>query len=224
MMAMSDTQSLVAQKRDALKFGIIAFGDQVQEALLRSLEALRRGDLDLARTIVAADAAINHERRLLEQQALVVVAAYRPAGSDLRLIGASLEMIAEMERIADYGADVARTLLRCDLRSLPDDLLVRCSGLGEAAVEMFDAAMSAYADGAGEATARAVAARDDAVDSAERLLIAEIMDWIRSRPRDVQAGVSLLSIAHNYERVADRATNIAERVIYVATGVTPDLD
>jgi phosphate transport system protein len=90
--------------------------------------------------------------------------------------------------------------------------------------EMFDAAMSAYADGADEATARAVAARDDAVDSAERLLIEEIMDWIRSRPQDVQAGVSLLSIAHNYERVADRATNIAERVIYVATGVTPDLD
>jgi phosphate transport system protein len=223
-MTMSDTRLLVTRKREALKAGIIALGDQVGEALRKSLDALRRGDLDLARTIVSADADINHERRVLEQQALIVLAAYRPAGSDLRLVGASLEMISEMERIADYAADVARALLRRDPSSLPRGPLERCVRLGEAATAMFSSAMSAYADGADASRARAAADGDDAVDSAEQAVITEIMDWIRERPEDVRVGVSLLSIAHNYERVADRATNIAERVVYIATGETPDLD
>ncbi|HSO81449.1 phosphate signaling complex protein PhoU [Thiocapsa sp.] len=221
---MSDSNLLLDKKRETLKADILALGEQVREALQRSLEVLRRHDLDVARTIVAGDAEINHERRALEQQALVVLAAYRPAGSDLRLIGASLEMISEMERIADYAADIARILMRCEPRSLPAGPVARCADLGDAAIAMFVAAMSAYARDADEAMARAAAGRDAEVDSAERVLIEEIIAWIRSNPEDARVGVSLLSIAHNYERVADRATNLAERVVYIATGQTPDLD
>ncbi|NCC29331.1 MAG: phosphate signaling complex protein PhoU [Gammaproteobacteria bacterium] len=221
---MSDSNLLLDKKREALKADIIALGEQVREALQRSLEVLRRHDRDLARTVVSGDAEINHARRALEQQALVVLAAYRPAGSDLRLIGASLEMISEMERIADYSADVARILLRCDPGSLPAAPAAHCADLGDAATAMFVAAMSAYARDADEAMARAAAGRDDAIDSAERVLIEEILAWIRAKPEDARVGVSLLSIAHNYERVADRATNLAERVVYIATGHTPDLD
>jgi phosphate transport system protein len=221
---MSNSNLLLDQKREALKANILALGEDVREALERSLDVLRRHDLDLARTIVLGDAEINHERRALEQQALVVLAAYRPAASDLRLIGASLEMISEMERIADYAADIARILMRCEPRSLPAGPVARCADLGDAATEMFVAAMSAYALDADEATARAAAAGDSAIDSAERVLIDEILSWIRANPEDARVGVSLLSIAHNYERVADRATNLAERVVYIATGHTPDLD
>ncbi|RKT46704.1 phosphate signaling complex protein PhoU [Thiocapsa rosea] len=221
---MSNSNLLLDKKREALKAGILSLGEQVREALERSLDVLRRHDLDLARTIVSGDAEINHERRALEQQALVVLAAYRPAGSDLRVIGASLEMISEMERIADYAADIARILMRCEARSLPEGAVARCVDLGDAATAMFVAAMTAYARDADEAMARAAAGRDTEVDNAERVLIEEILDWIRSNPDDAQVGVSLLSIAHNYERVADRATNLAERVVYIATGQTPDLD
>ncbi|NCC30293.1 MAG: phosphate signaling complex protein PhoU [Gammaproteobacteria bacterium] len=221
---MSNLNLLLDKKREALKAGILSLGEQVREALERSLDLMRRHDLDLARTIVSGDAEINQERRALEQQALVVLAAYRPAGSDLRVIGASLEMISEMERIADYAADIARILMRCEARSLPEGAVARCVDLGDAATAMFVAAMTAYARDADEAMARAAAGRDAEVDSAERVLIEEILDWIRSNPDDAQVGVSLLSIAHNYERVADRATNLAERVVYIATGQTPDLD
>ncbi|MFB1486159.1 MULTISPECIES: phosphate signaling complex protein PhoU [unclassified Thiocapsa] len=221
---MSNFNLLLDKKREALKAGILALGEQVREALQRSLDVLRRHDLDLARRIVSGDAEINHERRVLEQQALVVLAAYRPAGSDLRLIGASLEMISEMERIADYAADIARILVRCEPRSLPRGPVELCVDLGDAATAMFVAAMNAYALDADEAMARAAAARDAAIDSAERVLIEEILAWIRTNPEDARVGVSLLSIAHNYERVADRATNLAERVVFIATGHTPDLD
>jgi phosphate transport system protein len=215
---------LVEQRREGLRAGLVALGAEVEVALRRSLEAIQHGDLDLARQIVAGDPEINHARRALEQQALLVLAAYRPAGSDLRMIGASLEMVSEMERIADYAADVARALLRIEVAALPPELLAHCLSLGEAAIAMFTAAIEGYAHPVDAASARALAAQDDAIDAALGRLIEEVMQWIRSRPEDARLGVTLLAMAHDYERVADRATNLAERLVYIATGETPDLD
>ena len=215
---------LVEKKRDALKQGLTVLGERVELALRRSLEALRAQDLALALEIVAGDAAINRERRILEQEALLTLAAYRPAAADLRMIGASLEMVAEIERIADYAAGVARILLRNEDRPFVGALVERIAAVGDAAVSMFADAMDAYGRDGDEALARAIAARDDAVDALRREAVDAIVELIRSNPEEAASGVALTWIAHNYERVADRATNIAERVVYIATGVTPDLD
>lgn len=138
---MSDSLLLIEKKRDTLKTEILALGERVHEALTRSREALRHGDLDLARTIIEDDLIINRERRALEQQALVILAAYRPAGRDLRLIGASLEMVAEMERIADYAADIARCLQRAASAPHPTDMRERIAAIGDQATSMFTQAM-----------------------------------------------------------------------------------
>ncbi len=214
---------LVEKKREALKQGLMALGEQVERVLRQSLDALRRRDLALAREIVDGDAAIDRERRLLEQEALLVLAAYQPAGFDLRMIGASLEMVGEIERIADYGADVARIMLRREDRTFPEGLVERIAAMGDGAVSMFADAMTAYGRGGDEAMARAVAARDDEVDAGQGAAVEAIMELIRGNPDEAAPGVALSWVAHNYERVADRATNIAERVVYIATGETPDL-
>ncbi len=146
---MIHTRLLVEKKRESLKHGLADLAQQVGLALEQSLEAVRSQDLALAREIVAGDASINFARRALEQEALLGLAAYQPAGPDLRSIAASMEMVGEIERI---------------------------------------------------------------------------VDWIRAHPEAAAPGVALSWIAHNYERVADRATNIAERVVYIATGEVADLD
>jgi phosphate transport system protein len=85
--------------------------------------------------------------------------------------------------------------------------------------------MIAYGrDGGDAALAREAAARDDQVDALQRAAVDAIVDWIRAHPEAAAPGVALSWIAHNFERVADRATNIAERVVYIATGEIPDLD
>ena len=221
---MSMTQSLVQQQCMTLRSGMLGLGERVREALQRSLDALRNTDLPLAQAIVQGDREINRERRMLEQQALVVLAAFRPAGSDLRLVGGSLEMISEMERMGDYAADIARALLRLAPARLPSGPLQQCLELGEAAIAMFGSALDAYAEDADASGARLVGAADPAVDRAEQELIGAVLSWLRDHPEQARAGVTLLSIAHGYERVADRATNLAERIIYIATGETPDLD
>jgi phosphate transport system protein len=222
---MAESPLLVEKKRDALRQGLLAFGEQVEVALRQSLDALRGHDLDLARTIVDGDQAINFRRRVLEQEALLALAAYQPAGSDLRMVGAAMEMVTELERIGEYAADVARILLLNADQRFPASLVTFVAAIGEAAVAMFRDAMAAYDRNGGDAVmARAVAIRDDQVDALQRELIAAIVASIRRAPEVAAGGVALSWMAHNYERVADRATNIAERVVYIVTGQLPELN
>lgn len=206
---MSESLLLIDKRREALRSGILSLGDLVRKALMRSVDALRGRDLGLARAIVAADAEIHRERRALEQQALVVLAAYQPAGPDLRTIGASLQMISGMGRIADDAADIARILLRNGLGALPERFVRQTADLGAAATAMFDAAIAAYAGRADATMGGEAAGRDDRVDRAERLLIDQVIGWMRDRPTAARDAVGLLSIAHGYERVADRASDLA---------------
>ncbi|HYN78142.1 MAG TPA: phosphate signaling complex protein PhoU [Lamprocystis sp. (in: g-proteobacteria)] len=216
---------LVEKKREALRHGLFALGNEVGTALANSLKALRTQDLALARQVVDGDSSINLARRILEQEALLALAAYQPAGSDLRSIAASLELVGELERIGDYAADVARILVREEWDQLPEDLTASVAGMGDAALGMFRDALRAYArDGGDEALARAVAARDDQVDALLRVAIDALVDLIGKQPTMAAPAVALSWIAHYYERVADRATNIAERVVYLATGEIPDLN
>lgn len=221
---MTHTRLLVEKKGESLKQGLLALGDLVDVSLLKSLDALRRQDLVLAHEVVAEDAAINVERRILEQEALLILAAYQPAGIDLRMIGASMEIIAELERIGDHAADVARILLRDEHGPLPQAFADCIADMGEQARGMVRDALTAYERDGDEVLARATAAQDNEVDTLQGKAINAIVAAIRNNPEEAAAGVALSWVAHNYERVADRATNIAERVVYIATGETPELN
>lgn len=222
---METMQLLIEKKREALRAGILSMGEQVAAGLHRSLEALRNQDSNLARQIVTEDALINRERRFLEQQALVVLASHQPAGRDLRLIGASLEMIAELERIADHAADVARILLKAPALPLPQEPAKRIGLMGDIALAMFTRVMAVYAENGDADQARAAVAREDEVDALEETAIRDVIAWLcDQQASSCLLGMQLLWIAHHYERVADRTTNIAERLVYIATGETPDLN
>jgi phosphate transport system protein len=223
--AVSHSPLLVEKKRAALCASLLDMGVRVESALRQSLTALRVQDAALAREVIAGDAAINRQRRALEQEALLVLAAYKPAGVDLRTIGAAMELVAELERIGDYGADVARILLRHEEPPLPAGLVARVVDMGEEAADMVRDALVAFERAGGDAPlARLVASRDDRIDALQAELLVAIADLIRADPVQALPGVALSWVAHIYERVADRATNIAERVVYIATGETPDLD
>lgn len=221
---MNDMRLLVEKKRELLKQGILALGEMVETALQSSLDALRQRRSELAQELIKNDEIVNRERRTLEQQALVVLAAHQPAGRDLRLIGASLEMIAELERIADHAADVARILLRDPERAFPEEIVIHLVAMGEIAKSMFSDAMRAYAQDADAARAQLAVARESEVDVLEQSAIQEIANWIREHPQTPMVGIELIWIAHHYERIADRVTNIAEYIVYIATGETPELN
>lgn len=214
---------LVQQKREALRGGLLEMGDMVVTALRLAIDCLRGRDLKLAREIIANDIKINHFRRVTEQQALLALAAYQPAGDDFREIGAILELVSELERMADHAKDVARLVEEIDGREIPAAALMQTLDLGEQVLAMFEGILKAYGDQDPQ-QALALAARDDQVDTAERALGRDMVALIQQEPGCTEVAIRLLWVAHDFERVADRALNIAEQLVFIATGQMPELE
>ena len=214
---------LVQQKREALREGLLGMGGMVVTALRQAIDCLRGRDLELAREIVANDNKINQFRRLAEQQALVALAAYQPAGDDFREIGATLELVSELERMADHAKDVARLVEEMAELEIPPAPLLQTLDLAERALAMLEGILKAYGDQDPQ-QALTLAARDDQVDAAERDLVRDMVALIQREPDCAEVAIRLLWVAHNFERVADRALNIAEQLVFIATGQIPELE
>jgi len=221
---MADSISLVQKKRTHLDRSVHDLGILVIEALRRSVVCLREQDLILAEQIVAEDGLINHRRRVLEQECLVTLAAFKPAAEDLRGIGSCLGLVSELERIGDYAADVARIVRRAGVETFPREPVAAIVKEADQAIAMLAAALVAFGAGAGAEGAREAVAAEPQVDEAEEAVVEQVLGMMRRDPEFARLGTYLLWIAHNYERVADRATNVAEHVIYVSSGQAEELN
>lgn len=221
---MPDSTTLVQKKRTHLERSVYDLGILVIEALHRSVVCLRGQDRVLADQIVAEDSLINHRRRVLEQECLVTLAAFKPAAEDLRGIGSCLGMVSELERIGDYAADVARIVLRAGDEAFPAEPIAAIVKEAEQAIAMLAATLVAFGAGAGAEGAREAVAAEPQVDQAEDAVVEQVLGMMRRDPEFARLGTYLLWIAHNYERVADRATNVAEHAIYIASGQAEELN
>lgn len=218
------TENLVQKRRTQLQAAVNSMGSMVIAALRQSVTCLAEHDLVLAARIIEDDARINQQRRLLEQECLVTLAAYKPAGADLRAVGACMELVSELERIGDYAADVARIMFKHGETPFPPESVASIIAVAGVAIEMLVEALAAFTSNSDEQTARASVASEAQVDRDEDSIIEQVFERMRTDTGFATTGTYLLWIVHNYERVADRATNIAERTVYVACGQTPDLD
>jgi phosphate transport system protein len=216
--------NLVQKKRTHLDTSVHELGMLVIDALRRSVVCLRDQDLALASRIIEDDRLINHRRQVLEQECLVTLAAFKPAGEDLRGIGSCLRLVSELERIGDYAADVARIVRRAGAETFPAEPLAAIIDVADQAIGMLAASLVAFGSGAGREGAREAVASEPQVDAAEDAVVEQVLSMMRQNPGLATLGTYLLWIAHNYERVADRATNVAEHVVYVASGQDVDLN
>lgn len=221
---MPDSLNLIQKRRSHLQAAVGELGARVVAALHQSVTCLKTQERELAERIIDGDLLINQQRRSLEQECLVTLAAYKPAGEDLRAVGACMELASELERIGDYAADVARILVRDVEGTLPAEPVAAIVELALEAIGMLEQTLAAFMANSNEATLRAAVANESVVDREEDAFIAQVLERMRADAAFAATGTYLLWIVHNYERVADRATNVAERAIYVVAGHTPDLD
>ena len=201
---------------------VLAFGSRARRAVADSLVALTTRDADLAREVIASDVSINRQRYDIEFECYSLLATEQPVASDMRAIVAALTVVGDLERIADHGKKVARTYLRMldDLRSME---LGELPALGDFCLAMLDRALRSYAV-RDVAEAEAVCRSDDQADAQYKRAFTAIVAQMVEDPRRISAGTHLLQIAHELERVGDRATNVAERVIYTVTGELIELN
>ena len=201
---------------------VLQLGSLARTAVARALDALTSGDMDLSREVVAADASINRLRFDVEAECYGLLATEQPVARDLRTIVSALTVSNDLERIGDHGKKIAGTHLRM-FQSPMSMSLCDLPRLGQMALTMLDRGLHAYATH-DRAEADAVCKADDQVDALYKQTFNVILSYMLENPRLIGFGTYLLQIAHEIERVADLATNIAERVIYSATGELVDLN
>jgi phosphate transport system protein len=180
------------------------------------MAALKALDHDAARRIIEEDSAIDGLRYQIEERAINLIATQQPMASDLRIIIAALNMIVDMERMGDHAEGIAKIVLMYGEKGLLKPLidLPRMASTG---ANMLRRALDAFVARDVEA-ARQVIRDDDEIDALYDQVYRELLTYMLGDPRTIDRATWLLWVAHNLERIADRATNVAERVVFLVTG------
>jgi len=201
---------------------ILRVGDLVDSAIERSMRALAEHDTELARQVNADDAAVNSLRLEIEEACLALIARQQPAAGDLRATLAAFSIVTDLERMGDHAAGIARIVLHMGDEPLLKPL-IDLPRMAEACRDMLRQSLKAYVERDAEG-ARAIVASDDAVDALYTQIFRELLSFMVEDPRTTSRGLYLLFAAHNLERIADRVTNIVERILFMTSGEMRELN
>ena len=199
---------------------LLALGSMAEKAVVKAVEALRTRDLALSQQVVREDDAIDKKRAELEEQAVELIAVQQPVASDLRMLVAALHVSMELERIGDYAEGIGKISLMMGDQP-PIKPLVDIPRMAEKATAMLRASLDSLVNHDVE-RAYQVLADDDEVDALYDQVYRELLLLMAQDPKIIERGTYLLWTAHDLERIADRATNIAEQVVYLVTGTRLD--
>ncbi len=201
-----------------LQAEIIRMGSEVEEHLTRVTTAFIERDAHTATQMIAADASINERRIQIGLDALTLIAKQQPLAGDLRLIGAVMEIVGELERIHDYIKGIGKISLNIGTTPILPTFVAHLPEMAETTREMLHLSLKAFVDRDQE-LAKRVPAMDDTVDALFNQLYADILAYAASQPQAINHSNQLEWALHNLERSADRTINICEWVVYMVTGV-----
>jgi phosphate transport system protein len=201
---------------------LLAMGQMVADAIERSIQALAQQDKDLAHRVIEQDDEINAAQYEIDEKCLVLIATQQPMAGDLRTILSVSNIAAELERMGDYAEGIAKLAIKLAARPLLKPLIdiPRMAAEGR---RMLLSSLEAFARQDVE-LAHQVGAADELVDALYDQVYRELLILMMENPRIITQVTYLLWVAHNLERIADRTTNIAERVIFMDSGKIVELN
>ena len=207
---------------DDLTDQVLQLGTRVEQAIERAGTALANRDVELADAVRWDDAATNELQRRVNAEITTMIATQQPMARDVRQIMSLHHAASELERMGDYAVNIAKLVqqLAEEPEIEPFPQIAEMVGL---AVDQVRAAMHALVQ-VDEAEARAVCARDDAIDGLYGEVYRAAVELMIRSPNYASQATRLLFIAHHLERLGDRVTNIGEDVVYLATGRVEDLN
>ncbi|HXY73721.1 MAG TPA: phosphate signaling complex protein PhoU [Dehalococcoidales bacterium] len=211
-----EIRSVFHKKIREIQDEVLIIGSLAEKAILRSIEALKNRDLNLAQRIVNEDKDINQKRFEIEEKCIELIATQQPMASDLRILVAIFSIVTEIERIGDYAEGIARIAIMIGDEP-PLKPLIDVPLMAQKTVEMLQKSLDAFINKDAE-TAKKVALEDETVDNLYDQTFRELLTFMMEDPRTITRATRLIWVAHNLERAADRVTNICERVVYIVTG------
>jgi phosphate transport system protein len=195
---------------------MLVLASLVDYAIGASIDALRHLDANAAEMIIRDDKHINAKRYAIEEAAITAIATQQPMARDLRTIMAVLHITVELERMGDYAEGIAKIVLMHGEKELLKPL-IDIPRMADLARGMLRQSLDAFVARDAELASR-VATADDEVDAIYDQVYRELLTYMIADPRTIDRATWLLWVAHNLERIADRATNVCERVIFLVTG------
>jgi phosphate transport system protein len=192
-------------------------GDLVLRALRSALNALARGDDELADEVIGFDDEVDQRYVLIERGVQSLLARQTPVAVDLRLVLAILRVNLHLERIADYCVTVAKlTKLMGDLDVSDERILDSIEDMGQRAEQMIRVALDAFARRDLE-TAQSLNDLDDLIDRANRDAVSDMLS-LGNSPEEREYGLRMLVVSRCVERIGDHAVDIGEQIAYLVTG------
>ena len=197
---------------------VVQLSSMVEKAIFKSIEALKERDINASQKVVDDDDVIDEKQQAIEDRCIDLIALEAPMAGDLRVLIAAMMVANELERMGDYAEGIAK--ISVSMGNLPPlKPLIDIPRMADKSVDMLRRSTQAFVNRDVE-SATAVILDDDEVDDIYDQVYRELLTYMTADPSTVQRATYLLWVAHDLERVADRTTNIAERVIYLVTGET----
>ena len=203
-----------------LEAELILMSGLVEQAIFNALNALKSRDIDRSQKVIDEDDHIDQTELEIERSCIELIRREAPMAGDLRRIVASLHIAGELERIGDYAEGIAKISITMG-RQPPLKELIDIPRMGDMAVSMLKRALEAFISRDADIVRNLsieLENEDDEVDDLYAKVQGDLMDLVKSDPDNAERATYLMWVAHNVERVADRAMNIVERALYQATG------
>ena len=210
------------QQLAALDDDLQALGRRVAAQVASTQDLLRQGDVALATQIVENDTFINDAQAMISMRSLDIIATQQPVATDLRWLIAALDIASELERIGDYAKGIAKVILQ-DTPPASALAATALPQLAEQSYAMLMAALDALAQRDGD-IARRLEAADDRVDALHERVRNEFIALVQHDPTTATWVLDCRKVAYLLERIADRATNIGEQIIFMLCGETVELN
>ena len=200
---------------------LLVLGSMVEKSIDRSVMALKNRDLPLSKTVIDDDDLIDDLRNKIEEKCISVIATQNPMAGDLRTVISVLYIAEELERMGDYAEGIAKISLSIGKEPMLKPL-VDIPRMAEKSSKMLSRSLDALVN-RDEQLAIQVCRDDNEVDELYNQVYRELLTFMISDPKTIERATYLLWVSHNIERIADRATNISERVLYLITGKIFDI-
>jgi len=201
-------QELTQLKDELLRMSALA-----EQNVAESLKALVTRDVALARRVDADDNRLDRFQMEIDERSVGLIALRQPKARDLRFIIVAMKIAAELERVGDQAVNIAHRAEELSNEPLLKPF-VDIPHMAELARNMVHEALDAFVYARPDA-ARAVIMRDEQVDSLNRQVNRELTSFMIEDPHTITRALALMGVAHNLERIADHATNLAEEIIYL---------
>ena len=205
-----------------LKQDMLQLGTDATRTIAVGMEALRARDQVVAHAMIEHDRDLNRARYNIEERCYILIATQQPLAGDLREIISILLIAIELERIADHAKNLAEIVIHMGNEPLLKPL-IDIPRMADICQQMLTQSLDAFARRDPD-LALTVARRDDEIDALYVQVFRELLTYALQEPKSVQRALNLLFAAHNLERIGDRITNIAERVIYMVTGKLEEIN